>query len=160
MAFLMLTTAFGWPLMVAAVSTDDCDSFGALSRAYSCLTGRPWHLMSYASIGTLVGVVLMSVVHLIAETTIWCAMSGMALGMGEELAYGSLRGTLPPVVRELVTGVGISFFWSASVVIYFLLRLDVDGVPLDRIAADDDARPVRDPLPVVGIPATDARTES
>ena len=158
MAFLLLATAFGWPLMMAAVSTDDCDGFGALSRAYSGLSGRPWHAMGYASIGTLVGVVLMAVVHLIAETTIWCAMSGTALGSGEEWAYESIQVILTPVVHALVSGVGISFFWSTAVVIYLLLRLDVDGVPLDRIAVDDDARPVRDPLPVVGIPATDART--
>ena len=58
-----------------------------------------------------------------------------------------------------VKGIGISYFWSATVVIYLLLRQEVDGVPVDRVAPDDELRPVRDPFPVVGIPATDAKTE-
>jgi len=160
MAFLLFATACGWPLMVAAIATDDCDSFGGLSRAYSGLTGRPWQVAAHTVFGLLVGIVLMWIVILIGEMTIWCATSCTALGSGLTQAHDSLFGPLTFLADQTVAGIGISFFWSATAVIYLLLRQEVDGIPLDRIAPDDEARPVRDPLPVVGIPATDARTES
>ena len=158
MSVLIFATALGWPLMVAAVSTDDCDGFGALSRAYTGLTGRPWHGLCYLLMATVVGIVLMFGVSQIGLLTIGCTMGGVSLGMGEESAEKTLHGPLVWIVHEVIRGVGISFFWSASVVISLLLRQEVDGVPLDRIADDDDVRPIRDPLPVVGIPATDATT--
>ena len=159
-AFLLLVTAIGWPLMVAAVATDDCDSFGGLSRAYSCLTGRPWHAFGFWLISLLIGLILMSVVNLLIGTAFSCAMSCTGFGCGDEQAQSSLLFPLSGLSNIAISGVGVSFFWSASTVIYLLLRLEVDRVPLDRLALDDDARPARDPLPVVGIPATDAWKQS
>ena len=82
-AFLLLATAIGWPFMVAAVSTDDCDSFGGLSRAYSGLTGRPWQVAVHAVLGLLggpdpdVGRHARRRLHHLG-----CAMSGTAIGSG------------------------------------------------------------------------------
>ena len=160
MAFLLLVTAVGWPLMVAAIATDDCDSFGALSRAYSGLTSKPWYALGFLAVGLVTGMILMSVVSLFAETTIWCAMSSVAAGSGRERAQGSLLMPLTILVSLIVHGVGASYFWSATTISYLLLRQQVDGVPVDQVAVDDESRPVRDPLPVVGMPATDARASS
>lgn len=159
MAFLLLVTAIGWPLMVAAVATDDCDSFGALSRAYSGLTSKPWHALGFLAVMLLVGVVLMLVVNLFAETAFWCAMTSVAAGSGQDRAQTSLLMPLSILMHLVIQGIGGSFFWSAATISYLLLRQQVDGVPLDKVAADDECRPVRDPLPVVGIPATDARAD-
>ncbi len=160
MAILLLATLFGWPLMIAAVSTDDCDSFGSLSRAYSGLTGRSWHAASYLSLSLLVGLVLTVVVKFVGDATTWCALSTVAFGCGDEAARGSMLGPLRLLVTSVESGVSISFSWSAASVIYLLLRQDVDGVPHDHIAADDADRPAREALPVVGIPATDSRVTS
>ena len=159
-AFLLLVTAIGWPLMVAAVATDDCDSFGGLSRAYSGLTGRPWHAFGYAVFSILIGIVLISVVNLLIGTAFFCAVSCTGFGSGDEQAKSSLLSPLTIFSHIALSGVGVSFFWSAATVIYLLLRLEVDRVPLDRLALDDNVRPARDPLPVVGIPATDAWKQS
>ena len=159
MAFLLLATMLSWPLMVAAVSIDDCESFGGLSRAYSILTGRPWQAIAYLLLSLLVATVLMTLATIVGETTIWCGMSATAFGSGDEPVHRALYSPLSKIVHEFVIGVGASYFWSAATVIYLLLRQDLDGVPLDRISPDDNARPVRDPLPVVGIPATDAEKE-
>ncbi len=159
-AFLLLVTAIGWPLMVASVATDDCDSFGGLSRAYSGLTGRPWHVLVYGLISLLIGIVLISMTKLLIATAFFCTMSSIGFGSGEEQAQSSLLSPLTILSHIILSGVGVSFFWSASTAIYLLLRLEVDRVPLDRLALDDNARPARDPLPVVGIPATDAWKQS
>ena len=156
-AFLLLATAFAWPIMVASVATDDCDSFGSLSRAYSGLSGRPWQALGLACVGLLTGTVLISLVLLLGITTVWCTISSVALGSGTERADESLLKPATNLVRLVTSGVGISFFWSTTTILALLLRREVDGVPLERLAQDDNLRPPHDPLPVVGIPATDVR---
>lgn len=42
MAMLILGVAVGWPLMIAAISTEDSDGFDGLSRAFGYLVDRPW----------------------------------------------------------------------------------------------------------------------
>lgn len=160
MAFLLFATALGWPLMIASVATDDCDSFGSLSRATSGLTSRPWHALGLTLLALVVGFVLLEVVSIVGMTTIWCGTASTAVGSGNERADALLLGPITYLVRSVVHGIGISFFWSAATVISLLLRQEVDGVPLHRLSLDDGLRPAREPLPVVGIPATDARFES
>ena len=143
--------------MIGSIATDDCDGFGALSRSYSQLTGRPWNALGFAVIALLCGFVLLSFVSVLGVVTVWCGISSTALGSGQERAERALMAPFASLVRLVVSGIGISYFWAATTVISLLLRREVDGAPLERLSLDDDARPVRDPLPVVGIPATDAR---
>lgn len=159
-AFLLITTAFAWPLMVASVATDDCDSFGGLSRAYSGLTGRPWQAFGFICAGLIAGFLLMSFVGLFGVVTYWCATSSAAIGAGTEQIQGSLAMPVAFLTQLIAEGVGISYFWSAATMISLLLREEIDGVPLHRLALDDEQRPVREDLPVVGIPATDLPVES
>ena len=48
MAMLTVVIAIGWPLMIAAISTEDSDGFDALSRAFGYLFDRPWHAGLFA----------------------------------------------------------------------------------------------------------------
>ena len=158
LAVLLLAALFGWPIMVAAIAVDNCDSFGGLSRAYSVLTGRPWQVIGYLLASTFIGLILMFVVRVFGDMTIWCAMSAAVIGCGETAARRSLMMPLTWIVREVEGGAALSFFWSAATVIYLFLRQDVDGIPLDHVASEVSPQSVRDPLPVVGIPATDSQT--
>ena len=155
MTFLLLATAFGWPLMIAAIATDDCDSFGGLSRAYSGLTGRPWHMAGFTMAGLMIGGLLMRIVDFVVGITAANIIVPIAFSAGEVHAFASLQEPLARLFSLLANGIGISSFWSISTVVYLLLRREVDGVPLERLAMDDELRPVREPFPVVGIPATD-----
>jgi hypothetical protein len=110
--------------------------------------------------GLFLGSALMFVVDLFAQTTIWSVISGVSLGSGAQQAQEALIVPLGRMIGQIVKGIGISCFWSISTVIYLLLRLEVDRVPLERLAADDVVKPVREPFPVVGIPATDAKFDS
>lgn len=158
-AFLFVATLISWPLMTAAVAADDCDSFGALSRAFSMLTGRPWLFAAYTFVALFAGAVLMAFVILLGELSIWFAITATTIGGGVEATTRSVAGPVTTMVREIVRGVGTAYFWSAATAIYLLLRKEVDGVPYERVAPDDAARPVADPLPVVGIPATDVQPD-
>jgi len=48
MAMLVLGLALGWPLMIAAISTEDSDGFDGLSRTFGYLFDRPWHVALFA----------------------------------------------------------------------------------------------------------------
>lgn len=159
MAVLLLSALCGWPLMAAAIAIDDCDGFGALSRTCSGIAGRPWHLVGYVFVCTLVGAILTVVVQIFGDATIWCAVSATSLGSGEAVVKQSLVDPVTSIVRLVEAGIMLSFFWSAATVIALLLRREVDGVPIDQIAPDHVIEVDPDPLPVVGIPATDSRIQ-
>jgi hypothetical protein len=160
MALLLLTTALGWPLMVAAVATDDCDSYGGLSRAWGGLLNRPWHFLACVILALMIGLMLMLVAHLFASTASYCSVSSTAFGSGASQAELGLIKPLTRLMKLMLAGVGVSYFWSASTILFLLLRQEIDGLPLNHLARDIGDRPVRDPLPVVGIPATDAEINS
>jgi hypothetical protein len=159
MAFLFVAMLFSWPLMTAAVATDDCDSFGGLSRAFSMLTGQLWMAAGYLICTMVMGSIVFAVVASMGELTIWFATWTTAMGSGSEQARQSLAAPVMWIVHQIVAGIGTAYFWSAATLIYLLLRKEVDGVPIDRIAPHDDSRPAKDPLPVVGMPATDAKMD-
>lgn len=158
MSFLLLVSILTWPLMMASVAVDDCDSFGGLSRAYSSLTGRPLQLLGYAIITLFLGNLLMLLTEMFREIAMWSVMSGIAIG-GADHAVDSLKPSLKGLFDYLMTGIGVSYFWTSASVIYLLIRLENDGMPPERIAADTPRTP-QDSLPVVGIPATDHWTDS
>jgi hypothetical protein len=49
MAVLVLGLATGWPLMIAAISTEDSDGFDGFSRAFGYLVDRPWQAAAFAA---------------------------------------------------------------------------------------------------------------
>lgn len=159
-ATFLIATALGWPLMVAAVAADDCDGFGGLSRAYSGITGRPWPFAGYLAISLFVGTVLGLIVTAIGNATIGSVLAFTALGAGTEHTTETLVVPITHMVTLIQRGIGVSFFWTAATVTYLFLRHEIDGLPLDHVASAEDPAPARDPLPVVGIPATDSHLKA
>ena len=152
-AYLLIAILLGWPLMVAAIATDDCDGFGGLSRSYSLWTGRPWYFAWCWMVAAFAGAVATLVANWL--TMIAFQLSGLAihLAAGSTPAAVSADATTCFVATLVLKMYGISFFWTSATIVYVLLRQSVDGMPLDGIAPDDDERPKREPLPVVGMPA-------
>ena len=159
-AFLMVAMVLGWPLMVAAIATDDCDGFGGLSRSYSLWTGRPWYFAWCWIVSAGAGMVAMFLVNSLAFWTLHAAEFAIQLGMGETTATPLARLMAEDICALAPRIYGLSFFWTCATITYMLLRQSVDSMPLDRIALDDDERPERDPLPVVGMPAMEGGTEN
>ena len=156
-AILLLATAAGWPLMVAAAATDDSDSFGCLSRAFSGISSRLWYLMGLALFAIVVGVVFMTLMTLIGDLAIWCTLSLAGIGAGEAHVQNSLYSPVVRMTYQIVQGIGISYFWTAATILYLILRNEIDGFPIEQIVSDEPPA-ARDPLPVVGIPATDSQS--
>ena len=151
--FLIVATLLGWPLMVAAIAYDDCDGFGGLSRSYSQWTGRPWYFAWCWAIVAVAGVVALTLSRWLAVWAFYLCSETIKSGMGNTAAATIGLQNIQFLIQLLLQAYAISFFWTGATIVYALLRQSVDWMPCDTIAPDDDERPVRDPLPVVGIPA-------
>ncbi len=62
--------AFGWPLIVSAISCEGQDSFDGISRAFGYLLQRPFHYFAYAAIGILFSGLCWLLVSNVIEWTI------------------------------------------------------------------------------------------
>jgi len=154
-AFLCLMIVVCWPWMAVSAAVEDADSFGVLSRCCSFLLSRPWLAMGLLVVVVVEGAILLLLLH-------WLLMWGQQLVLGawvptlraEALqdAQNSLRAVAMFVYRAVATGL----FWTLITLLYLIIRREVDGIPFETISGAERETPVKDPYPVVGIPATDA----
>ncbi len=145
MALLVISVSVGWPLMVAAVSTEDSDGFDGLGRANGFLLDRPWRALLLVllslpvfALGWLFAATLLSLTVYMAD---WAVASG---GPGQTADWSfllapSISADVSPktywleLPRLLLCGFGPSFFWCGITVIYFLLRKSDDGTSLNDV---------------------------
>jgi hypothetical protein len=93
MAILLLGALVGWPLMWATISVEGTDAFDALSRSYAYTYQRPWRLLWYVLVATVLAVVSMFVVKLFA---------GTAIALGDwSVDWGADEDTMDRVVRRV-----------------------------------------------------------
>jgi hypothetical protein len=148
MAFLLLGLFFGWPLMWGAISAEGTDSFGALSHSYSYTYQRPLQYLFYAILAALIGVLGWYLVSLFVVWIVQLSAWGISWGSGAAVissvesrddlgllgnAGSALVEFWNNCLRTLAFGFIFSYFWSASTVIYFLLRRQVDATELDEV---------------------------
>jgi hypothetical protein len=156
MAIFLLGLFFGWPLMWAAISTEASDSFDALSRAYSYVYQRPLYYLFYAVVATLLGLLGALLVYYFAtaviQLTFWAVSWGTGNARIEELFAASNLSTAGQwgvnvirfwlgFVKLMALAFTFSYFWSASTVIYLLLRYHVDGTEFDEVFVDEGHEP-------------------
>ena len=87
-------------------------------------------------------------VFIFFDTVLW--LTNWSVGPISENDSGTLWLHVLNVTR---IGVSVSLFWSATTVIYFLLRQSEDGTPLDQVYMPGPP-PKPDSLPVVGVAAS------
>ncbi|MBC7816179.1 MAG: hypothetical protein IAG10_04705 [Planctomycetaceae bacterium] len=148
MTFLLWLTAVGWPLMTVATSTEGSDGFDGLSRAFGYVLNRFWYLLGLTLLVVIIGYFASGLLILFFETAFW--LVDWSVGPTSENDSGSLWFDVLNIVR---LGVSVSFFWSATTVIYFLLRQSDDGTPLDQVYIPGPP-PKAEPLPLVGVAAS------
>lgn len=151
-AVLALTILCGWPLMVAAMSVEDCDGFGAFSRSFSFLTGRPAIAIAQALVSLAYGYLLVALVGRVFTLALLAA-AGPLSNIGGSAKWESVLQGSHFAARFLFATYAVSLFWTLVTGNYLLLRLAVDGKPQHDIAAEERETVPRD-LPIVGIPAT------
>lgn len=148
MTFLLALMAVGWPLMTVAISTEGSDGFDGLSRAFGYVLNRFWCLLGQTLLVWLMGYFTIGLLFAFFGTTSW--LIDWSVGPISKGVSGVLWFDVLNVAR---LGVSISFFWSATTVIYFLLRQSDDGTPLDQVYIPGPP-PKAEPLPLVGVAAS------
>ena len=159
MVLLLIGLAFGWPLMIATISTQGSDAFDGFSRSFDYVYSRFWHLVWYLIVAAAYGMLMLFVVWGIAIWLAALAASSVAAGMGadfQHIAGGDVPSLFAPLetgqisftsptfagrcvsgwlyaLALLVAGYAVSYFWSASTIIYFLLRQSEDANHLSEV---------------------------
>lgn len=183
MALLLIGTVAGWPLMYPTVAVEGSDSFDAISRSFSYVFAKPWRLIWYALVALVYGAltylfvrlfiwIVLGLTHFFVawwQTTygtsqwgiMWPAPTYMsfpyavnfsALNWGEAAAAGILSFWVYLVIG-LLGAYLISYYFSASTIIYYLLRRDVDATEMDDVymeESDEDfeEEPAAEPMAI------------
>ncbi len=159
LAIGLLGLLLGWPLMWATVGVERTDAFDGVSRCFAYVYQRPFHLVFYLLVATVLGLFGEALVYYFAVagvtltewTVSWGAgneraaelMSAPAADAAEKLsrmgAYsigviGFWQATLMAVAASFPLG----YLWCASVGIYLLLRRHIDSTEMDEISLDQD----------------------
>ena len=156
-AFFTVVILFGWPLMMAALGVEHCDAFGALSRSYSYLTGRPLLTVWQAALSLLYGGVLILFVAAIITAGLMFLSRTIAGPVGSLERWAVVMTGADYTARLFLCTFSVGLFWSLATINYLLLRQAVDQKPIHEISSADESGRVPPELPIVGIAATDYR---
>jgi hypothetical protein len=166
-AIITIGTAAGFNLMFPAIAYDGSDCFDAMSRSFSYVFSRPWHMGFYYAISVVYGAICYMFVRFFTFLLLWGTYQFLQLGVWvdnsskqvnklaaiwQEPSFMGLR--VSPVVATvnwseslgafliylaLLTVVGllvsfvISFYFSASTIIYALIRNRVDNAAMEDV---------------------------
>ncbi|MBS0208642.1 MAG: hypothetical protein JSS27_06765 [Planctomycetes bacterium] len=145
LAIFVIGLWFGWPLMIAAISTESSDSFDGLSRSFSYVFQRSVTLLGYVAVAVvfnlLAGIAALFFSEMVIYLSTWAASWGTGGGPSELTPVGEWGKRITwfwnSLVRLLATGAVYATFWTSATAIYFLLRRDVDGTELDDVYTDE-----------------------
>ena len=148
MILLLIGLVFGWPLMIATISTQGSDAFDGFSRSFDYVYSRFWHLVWFLIVAAAYGLLMLWVVWGVTVGITELAAVSVGVGMGEDsqiLNAADLAGRCVSAwlsgVALLVAGYAVSYFWSASTIIYFLLRQSEDANHLSEVYLPKEDQP-------------------
>ncbi|MBC8523288.1 MAG: hypothetical protein ISR75_07165 [Phycisphaerales bacterium] len=147
-AIVAIVYAVCWPMLVPAVAVENCEGGEAIQRSFAYTMARPLHLLGYCAV-LVVGLVLgFILVRLLANLTLdftanlvdaWSFNASLgnagalsndvipAVGLTwHESTTSSVIILWETVVQDLMAGWLFSGFFSASVMVYLLMRYACD----------------------------------
>jgi len=166
-ALLTIGVLAGFNLMFPAIAYEDSDCFDAISRSFSCVYAKPWHMGFYTATATIYGALCYVFVRFFAFLLLWITRQFLELGfvthdetlaniwprpnftdfLGGHAATPTNWSTSASafliyvwvlVVVGLMVSFVISFYFSANTIIYALMRNRVDKTALDEIYTGTD----------------------
>ncbi|MEN6576502.1 MAG: hypothetical protein ABFD90_09175 [Phycisphaerales bacterium] len=158
-AILLIGVVAGVSLMAPTIAYEDSDFFDAISRAFSNIYARPWRMGFYSLVAAVYGAACYLFVRLFAFLALWSTRGFLQLGLRDEKLDAiwsppSLAGLLGAaaspdgwslwlaaffiriwvlVVVGLTVSFILSFYFSASTIIYALMRNRVDGTVMNEV---------------------------
>ena len=152
----------GFSLMFPTIAYEDSDCFDAISRSFSYVYNKPWRMGLYMIIAFVYGAICYLFVRFFSFLVLWTTHTFLQLGFAyqnrklhaiwPEPAFPDFfgAGVATPtnwstsissalicfwvlVVIGLVVSFVISFYFSASTIIYALMRNRVDLIPIEEV---------------------------
>jgi hypothetical protein len=162
--FLLIGYWLGFPMLLPAVATENCDGADAMQRAYAYVVSRPLHLLCYWVIA-LVGLALgFMVVGVVASLTLnmtkwlfgyWTDNPALIVAGVEDFKFLQPPPEVPGSWHSRWAGGGIAFWqalvvslvgayviaysFGAATIIYLLMRRASDGQDLQEIWREGSA---------------------
>jgi hypothetical protein len=149
----------GWPLMWATVGVERSDALDGVSRCFSYVYQRPFHLVFYLLVATVLGLFGEAVVYYLATAGVALTEWTVSWGAGNQRA-ADLMGIPAADAAETLTRMAaasasiirfweatlmavaasfpLGYLWCAAVGIYLLLRRHIDSTEMDEISLDED----------------------
>lgn len=186
-AILLLGYAAGSTLLIPAVASENCDSADALQRAYAYAIARPVHLVGYgltALAGLVIGYLVVAVV---AVTTLgvtaslvqlwsWNDAASMAGGVSifdltsdavindgwplHERFAGAAISFWQTLVAAVVAAYVFAYFFTASTIVYLLMRRVCDGQDISEIWRPGMIPGTQAPMPVPAAAQAEADSQT
>ena len=178
MALVLVGGASGVTLMHPTIAAEGTDSFDAVSRAFSYVYSQPWRLGLYTVVAFIYGAICYLVVRLFAFLILRMTHFFLAFGQYPRMEDGQSKidhmWTAPtywdlhkPVIDPveplgiffidiwvylliaIVASFVVSYFFSSSTLIYFLLRKHVDATDLEDVYLEEESEQPAEPSPDV-----------
>jgi hypothetical protein len=177
-ALVLLGTAGGFNLMYPTVAVEGSDSFDAISRSFSYVFARPWRMLFYTLVAVAYGALtylfvrffiylVLTVTHYfvgwwlfkspgrwwpeIWPTPTWTSLPYEVNFHGLKWSEAASAGIISfwvYLVIGLLGAFGISFYFSANTIIYYLMRREVDATELDDVYIEESEDELTEPAPV------------
>lgn len=170
----------GFSLMFPTIAYEDSDCFDAISRSFSYVYNKPWRMSLYMIIAFVYGAVCYLFVRFFSFLVLWTTYTFLQLGFAQqnkklhaiwaEPAFRDFFGlgvAVPNnwstsissaliyfwvlVVLGLVVSFVISFYFSASTIIYALMRNRVDLIAVEDVYVYPAQQPTETASPQTAI---------
>ncbi len=177
-AIVLIGMIGGASLMPPAIAYEDSDGFDAVVRSF-LIFSEPWRMGFYTILAVLYGAICYVFVRLFGFLLLWTTYRFLEMGFVKQNAtlhtiwpeptFASFLGpgaAMPDtwslwlaallirlwvlVIIGVTAAFVISFYFSASTIIYALLRRRADGIALEEIATSSDEVDVGPPLSETG----------
>ncbi len=167
LTLLLIGTLVGFGLMYPTIAVEGSDSFDAFSRAFSYIYARPWRMVLYMLMSLLYGAVTYLFVRFFVWLMLTLTHYFIAWFMGQDatLRWNALwpapvADRLPYYVKfsslnamqragagmisfwvylaiAMVGAYVISFYFSSSTIVYYLMRREVDATEMDDVYLEE-----------------------
>jgi hypothetical protein len=157
----------GFNIMFPSVAYEDSDGFDAVSRSFSYIYARPWHMGFYTVIAFIYGAICYAFVRLFSLLLLYVTRVFLSIGFlagdakldriwprpllgrflgpaqGPPIGWGEQASTFMVdlwvlAVMGLMVSFVISFFFTANTIIYALMRHGVDKTSLAEVHTRSD----------------------
>jgi len=83
-AVILIGAVVGFNMMFPAVAYDGSDCFDAISRSFSYVYAKPWHMLFYTSIAAIYGSICYSIFRLFAFLSLWITRFFVQIALWED----------------------------------------------------------------------------